>query len=42
MKKNDILRFIIRHRKLDKFFEHFKWYNNLVIRRAQEIIHGRK
>lgn len=38
MKRNDILRFIIKHRRLDKFFSHFKWYHNLIIKRAREII----
>lgn len=38
MKRNDVLRFIINRRSLNKFFSHFKWYNNLVIKRATEII----
>ena len=38
MRRNSILRFIIDHRSLDRFFSHFKWYNNLVIKRAREII----
>ena len=38
MKRNDILRFIIKHRSLDRFFSHFKWFNDLVIKRAKEII----
>lgn len=38
MKRNDVLRFIISHRSLYKFFSHFRWYNNLVIKRAREII----
>lgn len=42
MKRNDILRFIINHRSLEKFFSHFRWYNDLVIKRAREIISGRK
>lgn len=42
MKRNDVLRFIIKHRKLDKFFGHFKWYRNLIVKRAREIIDGLK
>lgn len=38
MKRNSILKFIIDHRSLDKFFSRFKWYNNLIIKRAREII----
>jgi len=38
MKRNDVLRFIINHRSLYKFFSHFSWFNDLVIKRAQEII----
>ena len=38
MKRNDVLRFIIKHRSLEKFFSHFRWYRNLVKKRAQEII----
>lgn len=35
MKRNNILRFIINHRSLNKFFSH-------LIKRAREIISGRK
>lgn len=42
MKRNDVLRFIIKHRSLEKFFNHFRWYKNLVRKRAREIIEGRK
>ncbi len=42
MKRNSILKFIIDHKSLDKFFSHFKWYNNLIIKRAREIIDGRR
>lgn len=38
MKRNDVLRFIVNHRSLDKFFSQFRWFNNLVIKRAKEII----
>ena len=38
MKRNDVLRFIISHRSFYKFFSHFRWHNNLVIKRAREII----
>lgn len=42
MKRNDVLRFIIKHRGLEKFFSHFRWYKDLVNKRAREIIFGRK
>ena len=38
MKRNDILRFIINHKILYKFFTRFKWFNDLAIKRAREII----
>ena len=40
MKRNDVLRFIIKHRRLHKIFSHFRWFNDLVIKRALEIIWG--
>lgn len=42
MKRNDVLRFVINHKSLEKFFSHFRWYNDLVIKRAREIILDRK
>lgn len=38
MKRNDVLRFIINHKSLYKFFSHFRWFNDFVIKRAKEII----
>ena len=38
MKRNDILRFIISHKNLHKFFISFKWFNALILKRAREII----
>lgn len=38
MKRNAVLRFIVNHKSLNKFFMHFRWYNNLLEKKALEII----
>ena len=40
MKRNDILRFIINNKYLDRVFTQFKWFNALIVKRAREIIDG--
>ena len=40
MKRNDILRFIINNKYLNKIFSSFKWFNALIMKRAREIIDG--
>lgn len=42
MKRNDVLKFIIDHERLDNFFDHFRWYRNLCRKRGEEVISGRK
>ena len=36
-----ILRFIIRHRKIDQIFSKWKWFRNLCYEEAQEIVGNR-
>ena len=36
-----ILRFIIKHKKLERFFSKFKWFNHLVYEEAQAVIGNR-
>lgn len=42
MKRNDILRFIVNHKVTYKFFFRFKWFEKLMIKRAREIIEGKR
>ena len=37
----NVLRFIIKHRKLDKLFEKWNWYKHLCYEEAQAILGNR-